>query len=206
MIIINFKTYKQGKQVLELAKTIEKYNKKAIIAVQPTDIKNLAEKTNLQIYSQHTDGYEKGRNTGFIIPEAIKNAGAKGTLLNHSEHKITLNQIKQTIGLCKKFNLKVICCVNDLKEANKIKKLYPYGIAFEPSNLIATGKSITEYKELELKRFINLLMGSKIIPICGAGISSKKDIIKAKELGCKGILISSAITKGKKEKIKEMLI
>ncbi|MEK6934843.1 MAG: triose-phosphate isomerase, partial [Nanoarchaeota archaeon] len=108
MLIINFKTYKQGNQLIKLVKTIKQVNKNIIIATQPTDIYKIKKATNLKIYSQHTDPYKLGRHTGFILPEAIKEAGAVGTLLNHSEHKLTFSILKQTIQRCKKLKLKTI--------------------------------------------------------------------------------------------------
>ncbi len=49
-----------------------------------------------------------------------------------------------------------------------------------------------------MERFVKMLKGSKIIPLCGAGIGNLEDVLEAKRLGCKGILISSAIAKDKK--------
>src|SRR3989338_5420926 len=89
-IVVNLKTYKQGVQVFKLAKLIKKLNleNKIFLAVQPTDISLVKSLTKLRPYSQHVDFHDKGKNTGFIIPEAIKASGARGSLLNHSEHKI----------------------------------------------------------------------------------------------------------------------
>ena len=203
-IIVNFKTYKQGKDALDLARVIQKFNSKVIVAVEATDINLIKNKTKLKVYSQHVDDISKGKNTGFILPEAVKKAGAVGTILNHSEHKISNKEIKEIIDKCKKLNLKVVCCVPNLKEAKKIKKFKPYAIAFEDPKLIGTGKPVTEYKPEEIIKFVKLLNDTNILPICGAGISSKKDIITAKNLGCKGVLIASAITNSNKTKIKEM--
>ena len=38
---------------------------------------------------------------------------------------------------------------------------------------------------------------TKILPLCGAGISTAEDVKEAYNLGCKGVLISSAIAKSK---------
>jgi triosephosphate isomerase len=37
--------------------------------------------------------------------------------------------------------------------------------------------------------------GSKVDPLCGAGVNSREDVEKAGELGCKGVLVSSAVMK-----------
>ena len=100
MIVINFKNYKLGNKALDLAKKIQKYLPQAIIAIPSTEISPIAKKTRLKIYAQHVSPYKKGRATGFDLPQAIKIAGASGTLLNHSEHKISMKEIKEAINIC----------------------------------------------------------------------------------------------------------
>ena len=194
MIIINFKNYKQGKDVLTLAKKLEKYKNKIVVCVPATDISEV-HKTKLKVYAQHVNYQNKGKTTGYIFPESIKAAGASGSLLNHSEHKT--KEIKEIIKRCNKLNLKLIVCATTLREIESIKKLKPYAIAFEDPKLIATGKSITKYRTTDLKKFVGFLKKTKIIPLCGAGINSKEDYDEALKLGCKGILISSAIVNSK---------
>jgi len=172
-IVINFKKYKTGKRALELAKKIKKYIPKAIICSIPEDVKRIS-KTNLRVFTQYYN----------------KKTKAEGSLLNHSDHRISLRKIKEQI---KNFN-KVIICVKNINEAKKVKKLKPWAIAFEDPKLISTGKSITKYNAENVKKFSNLFKNSKIKPFCGAGISTYEDIKEAKKLGCKGVLISSAIT------------
>jgi len=198
MIVINFKNYKSGRKVLELAKKI--HGKNIIICVPTVNIKEIIEETKLKVYAQHVDYQSSDKTTGFTIPRSVKSAGSAGTLLNHSEHKIKLKEIKKTIKECKKTNLKVIVCVSNLRETKEIKKLRPFAIALEDKELISTGKSITKYNSNELKNFVTLLKGSKVIPLCGAGINSGEDYREALKLGCKGILISSAIANSRNPK------
>ena len=144
MIVINFKNYKARKDVLVLAKKIERFLPKAIVAVPSVDIHCISRHTKLKTFAQHVDFHEKGKTTGFLIPEAAKAHGASGTLLNHSEHKLKFDALKKTMLRCKKANLKVITCASNLKESKEIKKLNPFAIAFEDPKLISTGKSITK--------------------------------------------------------------
>ena len=191
MIIVNFKNYKAGKDVVNLTKKLNK--RKFSLAVPVSNINEVYNKTNMKIFSQHVDFQKKGKTTGFIIPESLKESGAIGSLLNHSEHKISFDNIKKTINRCKKLNFKIIICASNLSEVKKFKKLKPYAIAFEDSKLISTGKSITKYNTKGLKKFVSLLKKSKIIPICGAGISSVEDVKESRRLGCDGVLVASAI-------------
>lgn len=209
MIIINFKTYKEatGDKAYVLAKKISKIsNKNIMLAVQATDIFRLKE-LKIPLLAQNVSPLDPGKNTGFITPFAIKKAGAQGTLVNHAEHKLKHEQIKNIIKKCKSLKLKTVVCVKNLKEAKEIKKLNPDFIAYEEPKLISTGKSITQFKTKKIKEFSELFKKTRIVPLCGAGISNKKDVEEALKLGLKGVLISSAIVKSKKpDKILKTII
>lgn len=203
MIIVNFKTYKQGSDVIKLAKQIERVNKKVIICVQAVYIKEVSKNTKLKVYAQHVFPIENGKGTGHVIPKAVKLAGARGTLINHSEHRLYIGEIKEAIRICKKNKLKTICCFSKLKYLKHIIKFNPDAIAFEDPKLIGTGKSITTHHPGAIKKFVKLMENTHIPAICGAGISSKRDIKAAHDLGCQGVLIASAIAKkGKVEILK----
>ncbi len=195
MIIINLKNYKIGKEVFDFVKKIEIYYNKAIIAVPAIELSDCVKNVgpNMQVYAQHVDYNEKGKGTGFVVPESLINAGVVGSLLNHSEHKISMTEIRKTMKRCNEAGLKIIVCCSSLREAIQIKKLNPYAMAFEDKKLIATGKSITEHRQHDIKKFAELLKDSSIIPLCGAGISSGEDVAHALLLGCKGVLVSSVV-------------
>jgi triosephosphate isomerase len=196
MIVVNFKNYKKGDNVLRLAKRIQKYSD-LVVAIPTLNIKEVSEKTKLTVYAQHADYSEGKANTGFQTLESLKAAGAKGTLLNHAEHKLKLDVLKKTIKQAKKLNLKVIVCVSNIKEIKELKSLKPYALAFEDPKLISTGKSIIKYDPKSIRDFVKVMKGTKIIPLCGAGISSREDIIESKKMGCKGVLVASAIANSK---------
>ena len=203
-LVVNFKTYKQasGKNAIKLAKKAERVSKSIILCPQAADMSRI--KVKNPIFAQHVDDVEPGRSTGFISPYDVKQDGAKGTLLNHAEHRIPLSKIKSTVKRCHKLGLKVILCSGSLKQIKEFKKLKPYAIAFEEPSLISTGKSITKVKPKKVEEFVKLLSRTKIIPLTGAGISTKEDVKAAKKLGTKGTLVASAIVKGK-TKIKDFI-
>ena len=140
MIIINFKNYKTSDDALHLAQTIEKYLPAAIIAVSGVDIGYLSYYTKLKVYAQHFDSAKGEKNTGFITSKAIKSQDAVGSLLNHSEHKLSLKEIEKSLKIAKKYNLRIVICAHSIKEIKQILNLYPrpYAIAFEDSKLIST--------------------------------------------------------------------
>lgn len=196
MLVVNLKTYKFGKEVLRLARVISRVDKGIVIAAQASDIYLLSKFGN-PIYAQHVDYFKAGRNTGYILPEAVKKAGAKGVILNHSEHKLKLNILKATINRCKKLKLKTLVCVSSLKEVRKIKSFKPDMVAYEPKELIGTGVSVSKTKPKIVEDFVKALKNSKIVPLCGAGISNREDVQMARKLGCEGVLVASAVAKAK---------
>jgi triosephosphate isomerase len=203
VVVINFKTYKQGKDVLKLAKIIEKFNKKIIVGVQASDIYEVAKNTALRVYSQHVDYQEKGRQTGFILPEAIKIDKAEGTFLNHSEHRLSFSVLKKTLKRCKKLRLKTLVFAKNINEAKKIERLKPDYLIIEPPELVGGKISVSEAKPQLIKKLKKL----KTKFLVGAGIHSKKDIEIAMKLGASGIALSSAITTSRNpgKKLRELL-
>jgi triosephosphate isomerase len=199
ILIINFKAYEEaiGKNALKLAKICDEVAKKRdveiMICVQASDIHQIAKKVKIKILSQHVD-YHYGKFTGCVSPISIKENGAYGSLINHSERSLDIETIEKTIKECKKVGLKIVACASNLQEAEKISELKPEYIAFEVPELIGTGNSITKEKPESIKTFVKIVELNSI-PLCGAGISTKEDFKTALELGTKGVLISSAITK-----------
>jgi len=203
MIIVNTKNYLEEKDLKSLIKKIEKANKEVIVSVPAIYLKEISKSTKLNIYAQHLDPVLYETTTGAVTPKAVKKIGVKGSLINHSEYQLLLGEIKIIVEQCKKYDLKSIVCASDLREVKQIIKFNPTAIAFEDPKLISSGKSITKYNPKIINKFVKILSKTKIIPLCGAGISSKEDIKAAKDLGCKGVLIASAIAKkGKVEILK----
>ena len=194
IVVINLKTYKQGKGVIDLVKKIEKVDSKVIIGVQASDIYEVKKKSKLKIYTQHVDYFKKGKNTGFILPESVKADGAVGSFLNHSEHKLSFNVLKKTIKRCKQIGLKTMVFAKDLKEAKKIKRLSPNFIIIEPFELVGGQISVSKARP---ELISNVAKKLNIKFLVGAGIHNSEDVKVAMQLCVSGIAISSAITKAK---------
>jgi triosephosphate isomerase len=206
LIVINLKTYLQGEKAVKIAKEIEKVDKNIIIGVQASDVYEIARKTKLRVYVQHVDPFEPGRNTGYILPEAVKKDKAIGTFLNHSEHKLTLDIIKKTISRCKKIKLKTMVFVKDIKQAKEIEKLHPDYIIYEPPELVGGKISVSSAKPEIIKNLSKKLKKTTKF-LVGAGIKTKEDILLSIKLGAFGIAVSSAITSAKEpgKKLRELI-
>ena len=206
LYLINFKTYSNGTgtNALRLANTIagiiQSTNADIIPIVQPTDISAVSKIT--PVISQVIDPISYGAHTGQILPQAVKDAGAIGTLINHSEKKISLKDIELCINLAKHIGLKTVVCASDIKESMEIAKFKPDYIAFEDPELIGTGRSVSKTKPDLVRRFVEVLeeIAPEVIPLFGAGISNREDVLAAKELGAKGVLVASAIVEAENPK------
>ena len=204
MFIINCKNYEEiaGEKIIKLAKIAEKISKKYKIKIAiapPHHLIPLITKFRIIVLAQHLDDKKVGSTTGFMIPEIIKKSKIDGSIINHSEHRITESEIKNLVKRLKKLKLKTIVCVKNVSEAKKYAKINPTFIAIEPPELIGTGRAISTEKPQLITNSINAVQDAKNSTklLCGAGIVSAEDVSRAVELGSKGILVASGVIKAK---------
>jgi len=209
VIVVNVKTYKEGtgKNALELARIMEdvgnEYGIRMIIAVQPTDIFKIADDVSIEVFSQHMDAIDYGSNTGWILPHAIKEAGAKGVLVNHSEHRMKLEDIAFNMEMAKKIRLQTIACAGNVNVARALATFKPDYVAIEPPELIGGEISVTSARPEVIKNAVDAVRGinENVEVLCGAGIKNGGDVARAIELGAKGILVASGVVKAKDRKM-----
>ena len=204
MFIINCKNYEEiaGEKIIKLAKIAEKISKKYKIKIAiapPHHLIPLITKFEIIVLAQHLDDKKVGSTTGFMIPEIIKKSKIDGSIINHSEHRITEKEIKNLVKRLKKLKLKTVICVKNVNEVKKYAKLNPTFIAIEPPELIGTGRAISTERPQLITNSINAVQSAKNSTklLCGAGIVSAEDVNRAVELGSKGILVASGVIKAK---------
>jgi triosephosphate isomerase (TIM) len=203
IIIINFKTYEEatGERAVRLAQICErvatKFRKRIIVAPQFTDICRIATGSSAStlVFAQHIDD-GIGKFTGSVSPLAVREAGAVGTLLNHSERRLDIDDIGRRIKAAKAHGLMSLCFADSIEESLKIAALGPEMIAYEPPELVGTGISVSTAKPSQVTDFVKRVT-PKVRRLVGAGISNAGDVKKALELGADGWGVSSAFTKAK---------
>ncbi len=216
MIVVNFKSYLEGtgENALKLArickKLSEKYNAEIVIAPQDADIFRISSRVRIQIFAQSIEPIEPGAHTGHELALAAKDAGAVGTLINHSENRLSVKDIGKTVEIARKNGLKTLVCIPDEKILREVVEFKPDFIAYEVPELIGTGRAVSEVMPDSVRTFVKTLsdIDPNIIPLCGAGISDGKDVKAALELGTKGVLVASAVVQSKNpEKVlKDMVV
>lgn len=209
MIVVNTKAYREGigAEALKLAKIMEKVEEETgvemVIAVQHADIFNVAENVGIKVFAQHIDTIKYGSHTGWILAEAVKEAGASGTILNHSEHMLKIEDIFEGIERAKEVGLETIVCAGDAIVAKAVACFEPDYVAIEPPELIGGDVSVTKAKPEVVERAVNAVRSvGKAKVLCGAGIKGGEDVRKAVELGVHGVLVASGVVKARdREKI-----
>lgn len=200
MLFINFKTYKEatGVRAVEFVKILsfcQAETKIPIIpVVQTTDIRSSMIATNYNIWAQHVDGAEQGRSTGWVTPEAVAEAGAVGTFLNHSEHKLSDKELKDAFGRASSIALDTLVFASDLKELERIVKLKPTYVAYEPPEFIASKEtSVAKAKPDVISKAVEIAKKSGVPLIVGAGVKDADDVRTSLKLGAIGVAVSSAV-------------
>jgi len=202
MFVINCKNYEEiaGDNIVKFIKIAEKISKKYKIKIAiapPQHLIGQVSNSTIPILAQHIDDSKVGSTTGFVIPELLKKSKVKGSLINHSEHRITSKEIEKLVSKLKELKMISILCVKDVAEVKKYVKLNPDYIAIEPPELIGSGKAISKEKPDLILKAADIIKNEKNSTklLCGAGIVSGEDVSKAIELGSKGILVASGIIK-----------
>ncbi len=204
MFIINCKNYEEiaGDKIIKFVKIVEKISKKykvKIAVAPPQHLIGLVSKSSIPILAQHVDVSRVGSTTGFVVPELLKKSKVSGSLINHSEHRISANEIALLVQKLRDLKMISILCVKNVAEAKKYAKLNPDYIAIEPPELIGSGKAVSKEKPDLIIKAVNAVKSTKNKTklLCGAGIVSGEDVSKASELGSQGILVASGIIKAK---------
>ena len=195
------KCYMYGKTLLDMAKGLEKlaikYDVDVVLDIPDTEIYNIAQNvdtTRVHVYSQHMDSIPVGRGMGRTLPEALKEAGAVGVMLNHAEHKLTLEEIEKAIKRADELGLATMVCADSIEEVKAIAKLAPNILVAEPTELIGTGKPADkEYVDAVIKVIKEI--NPSIKPFPSAGISKGEDCYNIIKAGSSASGCSSAIAK-----------
>jgi triosephosphate isomerase len=204
LILVNFKTYIEatGKRGVELAKIADQVSRDSgvtiAIAPQFSDLKTVTEAVEIPVFSQHIDPIKPGPYTGHVLAEAVKAAGASGTILNHSEKRVKISEIEEILSFASVSDLATLVCTDTPGVSAAVASLSPDMIAIEPPDLIGTGVSVSKARPELITNAIKRIrtVNSSVDILCGAGVSTAVDVAKALELGTRGVLVSSSVVKG----------
>ncbi|HEC96313.1 MAG TPA: triose-phosphate isomerase, partial [Euryarchaeota archaeon] len=138
IIVLNLKAYPHvlnADDALKYAKIAEEVAEESgvsiVIAPPQYHLSYVAKKVKIPVIAQHAEPIEAGAATGFVPLEAVKGAGAVGTLINHSEHRLKLADINFLVQKAKALDLISIVCTDVYETSLAAATLGPNFIAIE---------------------------------------------------------------------------
>lgn len=197
MIIVNFKRYPEshGENAVKLAEICKKlsaeYHLLIVCAPDSPDIAACAE-TGAACWTQKFD------------PEQSQ---PTGTLLNHSDFRLSRDALKEEVYLSKSRGDKVCICSETIEETNDLVEMRPDYIAYEPPELIGSQTTSVAEAEPEIIGQAARQCKSAGIPfLVGAGIKSASDVQTSLRQGAVGILVASAVVlaDNQEQKLREL--
>jgi triosephosphate isomerase (TIM) len=214
LFVSNFKNYpeisadKTVTLALAAQKAAKTLNVEIVIAPPQPSIAIVMQNVDIPVFCQHVDDAKTGQSTGFFIPELARSYGASGSIINHSEHRLSYVTIGNLVQRLKQLDMTSVVCAQTPNEVAQLAKLNPDFIAIEPPELIGSGKAVSkESPKIIIDSIKSATQNSKYTRlICGAGIVDQSDVTAALQLGVEGILVASGIIKSKSwyEKILEL--
>ncbi len=220
LLVLNLKTYPEAtagktEPLVRIAKEVaEKHKKHVIVCPQAPELARLSKQfppsPHFRIFAQHVDVVSQGAFTGSVAAETLLENGIPGSLLNHSEKKIGLENVRKTIEHARKVGLELIVCADSVEEAKQIAAFHPPCIAVEPPELIGKGVSVSTTKPEIVTHSVKEIkkISPRTVVLVGAGVSTAEDVAKSRELGAEGVLLASAYVKSRdpKKLLEEMLL
>jgi len=166
------------------------------VAPQAAHLDTVAE-TGVETWAQHVSPVDHGSHTGSTLAEAVADAGAVGTLINHSENRRKLADIDASIDAAERTGLETCVCANNPAQVGAAAALGPDAVAVEPPALIGTGTPVSQADPEIVTGAVEAAaaVDPSVDVYCGAGISTGEDLEAAGDLGAAGVLLASGVAK-----------
>ena len=219
ILIINFKNYPEasGEKALELSRDAANVSKELgveIVLAPPTpSLAIVSRSVNISVIAQHVGIEKPGSTTGAIVAEMVKDVGGVGSIVNHSENRISQSVIEHTVNRLKELDMYSVVCARTPEEVNHLSTTGPDFVAIEPPELIGSGIAVSKSRPEIVTDSVSASKkaNSKVRVLCGAGIVTGEDVAAAMGLGASGVLVASGIVKaddrlGKIRELAERLV
>jgi len=203
-ILINFKSYREGAgnnagRIAEAAERVMSESGVTIgIAPQFAELHPFCKHYEIPVYAQHIDPVE-GAFTGRMPAFTVRAAGCTGTMLNHSERRLTIADLEASIKDAKFNNLETVVCTNNTQVSAAVAAFEPTYVAVEPPELIGSGISVAKADPEIIRSTVEAVkkINSNVKVLCGAGIQTGECVRTSLDLGADGVLLASGVVKAK---------
>ncbi|MFC6835833.1 triose-phosphate isomerase [Halomarina ordinaria] len=197
-VLVNLKAYPcDPVAVAEAAATVaDDTGTRVAVAPQAAHLSAVAA-TGVETWAQHVSGVDHGSHTGSTLASAVADAGAVGTLLNHSERRLRLAAIDAGLRAAEDAGLETVVCANNPPQVGAVTALGPDMVAVEPPELIGTGTPVSQADPDVVEEAVAAAgrVDDDVPVLCGAGISTGDDLAAARDLGSEGVLLASGVAK-----------
>lgn len=195
------KAYLYGEDMLAYARHADalavEFGVDIVVSPQLCDIRLIASACkNIKVFAQHMDGIPVGRGMGMALPEALREAGARGALLNHSERRMTLAELEAALRRAKEVEFITLVCADSPEQAAAIAHLSPDALIVESPMLIGGGGRGDD--DAEAIRATNRLVAAvdpTIKILHAAGIANAGDVHRVIAAGSDATGSTSGIVK-----------
>lgn len=201
LVVVNYKVYPQatGPAAVALTQALERAQQRGggsvAVAPGPAELATVARATKLPVLAQHVDPLPPGQGTGHLTVESVKAAGAKGSLVNHAEHKVGLEVLQATVQRLGEAGLLSLVCAASVASSRAVAAMHPDLVAVEPPELIGGNVSVTTADPHVVSGAVKAVreVAPMVRVLCGAGVKTGKDVRRALELGADGVLVASGV-------------
>ena len=203
LFLLNLKAYPAylGPEAVRIAKLLGTLGQETGVAtsIAPpmADLGWVAGSVAIPVLAQHVDPGDAGARTGFVPVDSVKASGAKGSLVNHSEHPMALPEIQDVVRRLAGGGLVAVVCAADVPRARLLAETRPPYLAVEPPELIGGDRAVSTAKPEVVSGTVSAVhsvaRGTRVL--CGAGVHDRRDVRRAIELGAEGVLVASAVTR-----------
>jgi triosephosphate isomerase len=197
-VLVNLKAYPcDPVAVAEAARAVaDASGVRIAVAPQAAHLERVAA-TGVETWAQHVAPVAHGSYTGHTLAEAVADAGATGTLCNHSEHRLTLADVDGVLDAADRADLETVVCANNPDQVAAAAALGPDAVAVEPPELIGGDVSVgtADPDIVEGAVAAAAAVDPDVSVYCGAGVSTGEDLTAAADLGADGVLLASGVAK-----------
>ncbi len=197
-VLVNLKAYPcDPVEIAEAARDVsDDYGVDIAVAPQTAHLARVAD-TGVETWGQHVSPVEHGSHTGSTLAEAVADAGATGTMLNHSECRLKLADIDAGLDAAERVGFDTTVCANNPEQIGAVAALGPDAVAVEPPELIGSGTPVSKADPDIVTDAVAAAeaVDEDVSVYCGAGISTGEDLVAARDLGAEGVLLASGVAK-----------
>ena len=197
-VVVNLKAYPcDSVEVATAARDVSEESGVPIAVAPQAALLERVVETGVETWAQHVSAVDHGSHTGSTLAEAAAEAGATGTMLNHSERRLKLADIDAALSAAERVGLETCVCANNPEQIGAVAGLGPDAVAVEPPELIGTGTPVSKADPDIVTDAVEAAeeADDSVAVYCGAGISTGEDLTAAQDLGAEGVLLASGVAK-----------